>query len=334
MNLENREGGFATNDFIQARHAHFALAESSIDQLVRQATGQEPVRRARIVRGRNNEVHVVATDQQEQFVVRILRHSEVSLQQEAWAIEQCRAQGVPVPEVLWVGSVVEGSRSVETMVQRRAAGQALSVLQPDLDRQQLESAYAQAGEALSRIHAVSAGGFYRLRANGCWDFPNWEQLMTSHLSNRTAEAPEWTRCGFTPQEIQVVIESIERYAAEFRCDDPVLCHGDFHPEHLIFTDDLQLSAVIDFGDFLGGPPVHDFAVMKMVAPEADPRWLLAGYGDAGESLDRFWVRLLLHQVGMQAGYLAYEFKEGDPKRAAQMADGLQTLLRDLRSHGE
>jgi aminoglycoside phosphotransferase (APT) family kinase protein len=322
------------NDFLQMRHASFGMPEGTLYSMVRQATGQEPVRRERIVRGRDNEVHAVTTDRGEAFILRIRRHGKVGFGEEAWAIEQSRAHGAPVPEIVWVASVCEDDLNVQAMVQRRAPGRPLSALLPWLELQQLRSVYAQAGEALSRIHAVQVGGFYRLRSSGCWDFPNWEQVMQSHRRNRMAETRELAHCGFTPREIDRILALIERYASDFRCDRPVLCHGDFRPEHLLFTDDLRLSAVIDFGDFLGGPPVTDFASLKMSCPEVEVGWLLAGYGDPGEDRDRFAVRLLLHQIGMQVGYLAYELKEGNLGRAAELAEGLRTLLGELAARDE
>lgn len=44
------------DDFLQARHAMFAMPESTVYHLVRSATGQEPVRQERLVRGRDNSV--------------------------------------------------------------------------------------------------------------------------------------------------------------------------------------------------------------------------------------------------------------------------------------
>lgn len=316
-------------DFLQARHARFAMPESTLASLVRQATGQELIRCERLVRGVDNEVHAVATEPGEAFIVRIRRHGEVEFQQEAWAIEQCRAQGAPVPEVLWLGSVAEDGRPVEVMVQRRAPGQPLAERQPPLDPQQLRRIYAQAGEALSRIHAVRVAGFYRRHSDGRWDFPTWSQAMESHLRSRRAEAPALARSGFTSGEIDRILAATERYASEFRCDQPVLCHGDLKPAHLLYTDDLRLSAVIDFGDFQGGPPVHDFAVWKMNCPAVDVKWLLAGYGDPGEDPDRFLLRLLLHQIGMQVGFLAHELREGNVAGAASLAAGVRALLAAL-----
>jgi len=174
----------------------------------------------------------------------------------------------------------------------------------------------------------------RAQADGGLDVPGGERGMESRLRNRAAEAPALARGGVAAGGIGRILASIERDAAEFRCDQPVLCHGDLCPEHLLVTEDLQLSAVIDFGEFQGGPPVTDFALLKMSCPVVEVNWLLAGYGDPGEDLDRFALRLLLHQVGMQVGYLAHDLKEGDAEGAARTAEGLRALARELAARDE
>ena len=116
---------------MRQRHAAYTTPESIIFALVQRATGQRAVARERVVRGYQNEVYFVTTDRAQEFVVRIRRHSEVSFVQEAWAMDQCRATGVPVPDVLLVDQITEPAWAGEVMVEQKIEGHVLRDRQPE-----------------------------------------------------------------------------------------------------------------------------------------------------------------------------------------------------------
>jgi aminoglycoside phosphotransferase (APT) family kinase protein len=64
-------------------------------------------------------------------------------------------------------------------------------------------------------------------------------------------------------------------------------HRDLGPEHILLTDDGDLSGVIDWGDASVGDPAIDFAWLLHRAPEAGER-ALAAYGGAPD--ERFRER--------------------------------------------
>ena len=106
-----------SNDFIVTRHAQFVTDERIVFDLVRKATDNSPISRKKIVRGNDNEVYIVDTEECNQFIVRIKRFGEVSLAQEAWAIELCKYAGVRVPEILLVDNIDSHAERLEVMVQ-------------------------------------------------------------------------------------------------------------------------------------------------------------------------------------------------------------------------
>jgi aminoglycoside phosphotransferase (APT) family kinase protein len=88
-----------------------------------------------------------------------------------------------------------------------------------------------------------------------------------------------------------------------------------------------LCGVIDFGEFQGGPPLHDIAFLGMTCPDADLQWLRRGYGDAEEIWDAaFTERLLLHKVGLQMGILAHYLRQNHAEEAQWAACGLRETL--------
>ncbi|MCX6046523.1 MAG: aminoglycoside phosphotransferase family protein [Chloroflexi bacterium] len=322
------------NDFLRARHAAYATPETVIFALIKQVTGQQAIRRLPIVQGYDNEVYLVTTERHAEFIVRIRQHGNTSYAQEAWAIEQSRLAGAPVPEVLWVDHLATDDDAVdaqsrEVIVQRKAPGQALSERQHKLTPRELAYVWERVGAALGQIHSVAVGGFYKLNSAGQWDYATYDQIMASHLQARRAEAPLLRQAGFSEAEIERMLATIVTCAQQFRCEQPVLCHGDLHPHHLFITDDLRLSAIIDFGEFQGGAPIGDFVTLKMDHPAVDWRWLQAGYANNALFTENFDQQLTLRAIGAQIGYLAYYIQQANRLEVQQATHSLRLLLHAL-----
>ena len=66
-----------------------------------------------------------------------------------------------------------------------------------------------------------------------------------------------------PTSLGIITECLKHYGAHFGCDQPVLCHGDYLPEHVFVDADLNVTGVIDFGLYQGEHPIFDLAVMAM-----------------------------------------------------------------------
>ncbi len=317
-------------DFMRDRHARFDTPEGAVFALVRGATGWQPLHRRKIVRGYDNEVYAVAPRQGQDLIVRIHRHCGVPFRQEAWAIEQCRARGVTVPDVFLVDQIDTPDGPREAMVLARLPGRPLGDLLPTLDRPALERILAQAGAALGGIHGVSAGGFYRRHDDGSWDFPDATRIMASAIRDRGAEEGFILQAGFTPDEFARMLALLRLSAGAFPPAPPVLCHGDFLPRHLLVDDALTLTGVIDFGEFQGGPPIHDFARFSFEQPDLDLALLARGYPDRGLFDDDFPIRLDLHKLGLQMGHLAHHVRTGNTEEAHPLAARLRHTLHALR----
>jgi hypothetical protein len=150
--------------------------------------------------------------------------------------------------------------------------------------------------------------------------------MEVSVRDRTAEMSSLRAAGFSGADAVTVLEMMATCRREFDWPQPVLCHGDFLPEHWIIDDANHLSGVIDFGQFYGGPPVDDLALLSMEHPDVDLGYLRAGYGDAPWWGDAFSCLLLLHKVGLQVGYLAHYLGTGNAEEAQPAAQGLRATL--------
>ena len=321
------------NEFMLRRHSDHAVPERIVRELVRRAAGGQAHIEAieRVVRGYDSEVYAVTCDGGRQLFAKFRRHGGASYAQQAWAIERARAAGAPAPEVLLLDTVENGDERLEALVERAVPGRPLIDVLPRLDAATRRRVFAQAGVALRQIHSVRVGGFYRRHADGSWDFPNWDAIMESHLRERTAEAPLIEQCGFSERDVAQMLAMLADGIRSYRCDDPVLSHGDFLPGHLFVDDDLRLTGVIDFGEFSGGAPIGDLLVLRMDYPEIDLAWLGEGYGDDAVIAEAAGPRGLLHVVGIQMGYLAHFVRQNNSDEIGPTAAGLRATLREWRS---
>jgi aminoglycoside phosphotransferase (APT) family kinase protein len=314
-----------TTDIIKQRHAAYKTPDHIISDIVKRATGQAATAQEKLAHGYDNEVYIARTRAGD-FVIRIHHHDGAGFAEEAWAIEQCRAAGVPAPEVCLVETLTLDDRPHEVMVQRRVPGRALSEIAPNLQRAVLEQIWRQAGATLGAIHGIKVGGFYKLRPGGRWDFPDWESM--AQAGDRGSERPLLLRAGFSEQDVDLMLSILKVEEQDFPTRQPVLCHGDFLPKHLFVDDQLRLTGVIDFGDFQGGTPLVDFANLSMSCPDVDLAWLRRGYPNQALFDETFARRLFLTKAGMQMGYLAHYIQQGNAEEAAPIAAGLRASLRE------
>lgn len=318
-----------SNQFIQQRHALYQTPENLIFNLLKQTTGQTPIQRAKITRGYDSEVYAIKTEQQEIFIVRIQQHGSVGFAEEHWAINRSREAGAPVPDVCFVGTLRVNAEEKPVMIQRKVPGRALIEIQAQLSEPELAYIYAQAGVALSRIHSVHVGGFYRMQPDGTWDFPDWESIVNADQKDRAAERDLLRQIGFTNDDVDRMLTVNASRLYTGAPPRPVLCHGDFGPDHLFVDQELNLTAVIDFGDFQGGLPILDFVILSIYYPDVDLKWLQAGYEDKSLFNDRFELELRGKRVGYLMGYLAHCVKIGDHdeirRKTTQLRDCLSLL---------
>jgi len=218
------------------------------------------------------------------------------------------------------------------LVQELAPGTSLAEAQNGLSPEARTEAYREMGRTLARLHAAQVGGFWKRHYNGGWDFNTWEAMMASTLKDRRAEHKRLGGADLTHEEGERLFASIQRYTDEFPCQNPVLCHGDYLPEHVFFDRSGQLSGIIDFGFYFGGDPVTDLAVCKMDLEPWAFDTLLEGYSESGFLGDRFDLHLHLSLVTMQAGFLFHHLAVPAQPDVDRYRDGLRSTLTWLEEH--
>lgn len=323
------------DDFLQQRHSVYTTSFAEVEALVASVTSRPVVAREKIVRGYDNEVYSVTTSDGAAFIIRIRRYGDLAAHDEAWAIETARAAGAPVPEVLLCDRRFIDGAEREVMIQRLVPGRPFADRINFLDQRQLRRCYTQVAEALARIHSVAVEGFY-LRHNGVWDFPTWASIAASNVAARATEGAALVRVGFTDAEFDTLVAALDTLQQRLPWPDPVLLHGDYTPNHWLFDDALQLTGIIDFGQFQGGSPVVDLADLLhgdgIVSEHNCLLWVREGYGPA-RVWDDFPLRRLAQEIGFCIGSLSYHESIGDAATVAAFVPRIQGLLDAVRAYG-
>ena len=315
--------------YVQKKQAQWHPPADCLQALFRKATGTGATRFDRVVKGGANEVYFASTPAGDELVVRILREQRDGVPgggaEEAWCLDMCRKAGLPVPEVVALDTIQVEGQTLDALLLTKLRGAPFSEHIPGLSPKQIDTGYRRMGEALSRLHAIQVGGYYRRAPeDGVWDYPDWDASCKDAYQSRSADAPHLQKAGFSAADIDRALGCIGRYAEELRGHPPVLCHGDFGPEHVFFDDALALSGVIDFGSYAGDHPVGDFAYISMELGDGVRDAIGAGYGPAYD--EQFVRGVKLRKTITLIGYLAHHIQiPGHPSTPGYIA-GLRKAL--------
>jgi aminoglycoside phosphotransferase (APT) family kinase protein len=322
---------YGDQDFLEERHRSFETPEKVIFDLVEKATGKKATARNRIVAGFDNEVYSVKVSDGKEYITRVRRFGEVTFHQEAWAIEQSKAKGVPVPQILLMDNIEQDGKKLEVMVTDKFDGVPLYDKLKTLSESDLHKILFDAGSILGKINGIPVDGFYMRHEDGSWDFPSWERMMETAIKERGAEKDRILKNGFSEEEFDFMIKGLERYKNEFPNQQPVLCHGDYLPEHIFINENNEVIGIIDFGMSQGGQKIHDLAFFSMEWPSIDMKPLKDGYVTQTNLPDQFDAELNFCKLGLEMGHLAYQTQISNTKGAGFIAKQLRATLEALKA---
>ena len=238
--------------FREEKHESLNAPHAVIVDAAEKATGASVSSEKRIIAGETNEVHEITTDDGGEVIVRIYHGEKPKFERERWAIEQCKASGVPVPEVLLVEeSKREGSTlfvCVESKVEGVSLGNIPEITEPK-NSERLKELLYKTGEQLSTIHSISTNGFGSLDKNGQGKYDSVQSLLTEdqfrNPENILSESKLKITDHDTVQLVNRAHEIIIAQADSLPVISPKLLHGDFGPQHILIKDG-EISGVIDF----------------------------------------------------------------------------------------
>ena len=309
--LKRRDEGW--NAMVAAAQAAWQSPVAVIAGAVRRATGSDVVRHERILAGLTNEVYAATAADGQAVIVRIAHAPGPQFEQERWAIERCRAAGVPVPEILALDHDVPahgrpGAERVSICVERTLPGEPLGriVRARGAGDPVSNALLGEAGAVLARIHTIPTEGYGPLDGTGHGRWRSWEAFLLGPLEAPTLRerverlkrtAPSGGRVA---DAIDAAVGVLRDRRGLLRAQPAYLLHHDYEPWHL-FADATpgaaRLTGVIDHESCRGGDPAYDLAQWHVIhdvyAPVAP---LVEGYRAAGGWTDGFDARLRLSLV--------------------------------------
>lgn len=311
-----------TNDFLTAFHGASLAQPAPLVALVEQVMNAEVQDLERVTKGYANEVYRALLLEQPPVYLRIQRHGTITFADEAWAMEACRRVGVPVPQVHAV-TVLEGEEPLEVMVLAALPGRPLGDVWHDLPEISRREVMRRVATALRAMHGITLDGWGRRKAGEAWEYASWAARAEAAVRDRGADMPALREVGFSEAETDAFM-TIVRRMLDLEPALPVLCHGDFGLDHLFVDDALELTGIIDFGLWQGGPKELDLAMLNMYHPDVPLVWL----EHEAMTIDRDTLqRMTIEKVNVATTFLAFDVRRGNLDYLTLAQEGLRDTLR-------
>ena len=312
---------------LDALHARLATPDEIVLAALAEVSRAKVEHRRHIAEGEANEVHGFRLADGLEVIMRIARRTARGFEAERWAIDACRQEGVPVPEVLLIKQVASDNGPIDICIQRRIEGELLSNCL-DLPQEALHVLIAEAGDILSRVQRLRTKGLGYLNGAGEGPFASLDELMADFFKEEPAYIELAERHDLDPGLIRRAFALIARGVREAAPVRVSLTHNDFYPKHLLVKDG-RVTGLIDFGEVSSEPSVNECAkwdyLMGGVLPVA---WLREVYADKSlfdESYDRLFPALRL-----MMGLCLFAWYAGKGY-AAGVLEARDRLIRDMAS---
>ncbi|MFH8387175.1 phosphotransferase family protein [Kitasatospora sp. NPDC018058] len=227
----------------------------------------------------------------------------------AWASARIREAGVPAAEILW--------HSREACVETRCPGRPVEAEPPtpqDLD------AATRAGEVLRRLHGIEVGSFGQLDGHGIGQHATVQGWFLS-LPPRSVPSIDGLDLPGLLHRTRFILDV---GSGRLPRSTPRLLHGDWVGRHL-FTDDRQITGVVDLESVRGGDPLTELAGWSLREPAPMTEALLDGYFDGPIPADRL-LPLVLFRLRIAYSLLHFHASCDEPDMVRLRAAQLQADL--------
>lgn len=315
-----------TDDYTQYLtnlHAKQTIPAELLNDILREVSPAPVQSQQRLIMGEANEVYDVAFDDGLQVIARISRDDK-TFAREQWAIRECGLRGVPVPEVLGVWHRATHGQSLAICIQRKIEGVLLS--HADLPLPVLRQIVVQAGELLSRIHAIPVKGFGYINGKGEGEFLTLEGDIDAFVKMESAFLGLAQRVNLSNHVMSRALRLVVDAERRMPTGAPCLTHNDFCAKHILVANNT-VSGIIDFGEVAGSEPLSDFVRWDYYDASRFPlEWLQEGYTNKQVFDPPFTHRLHVKRIAFSLWVMRWYDMHGYP---AGIADARATLLRDL-----
>lgn len=189
--------------------------------------------------------------------------------------DELRRRGIPLPEVLAHKELPSLSKSV--LVEAAVLGEPLEVIPAE----RRAALYREAGQLLRGVHELKVDGFGPLIfENGALSgtYYSWKEYV---LASEDDDYSYLVEHGFVFPETRERIVTTIRDLSEVSLDRASVIHGDMQGAH-VFSDGVNITGLIDFGNAKAGDPRLDLAIARVFLDDVEWGSLKEGYGPAAE----------------------------------------------------
>lgn len=300
-----------------------------VNSFVQEAVGDSPKVKTRIMAGEVNEVYNVITTAGERVIVRIGRGMTPKFGQEKWAIDQCAAQGIPVPTIRLIKHIPQSDGLLSVCVQDWLPGDTMergNIDYWDMPDDQVRDLFRQSGELLAMIHTIKVEGFGDLNSQGHGKFSTFTNLMLEKPGQQEEFMKMAQELGIPRANIRRALQLMASEGKRIAVTKPVLNHGDFCGKHIMHDNNL-VTGIIDFGDVLGESPAFDLARWEYwFGNNKYFVWLKEGYTNKAIFNDGFDDLSRLIQLDINLGTIWWYAQEKYDRGIKEGVDKLKELL--------
>jgi hypothetical protein len=215
-----------------------------------------------------------------EYMVKIRRKGEVPFDCIKWVVDKCKENNIRVPDIIHCGKISDTNSDFDIVfdiiIEEKVQGECIT---PDL--------YEEAGAELKKLHNIKVNGFWKMYEAGKFyiDITDINGKKDDDDDNYNTSLRDIVKY-FRDERIYDSADTnyIEKLLHQHKNLEisPVLCHGDYHPRHIL--GDKQLNGIIDFGDFQGGSGYIDLVNFQMYSEEGHFDKFLKGYGEIDEKI--------------------------------------------------
>lgn len=288
--------------YVNALHGRYAVPQPVINSVVGRVTGGRVAGTERVIRGDEYEVHRVHLSDGTVVYLRAAWPGTEApkVGHEAWAMNQARYGGVPVPEVLAVERVESPDGDLMAMVVREAPGRQLRYVLPSLSAERRKAALTELGRTLRVLHEVVMPGTGRPDDHGRWAEP--EPDRRRYVAAVADDTQHLATAGLSSAEVGRVLEIVHSDLVPIE-NPPVLCHGDLSYEHVFVDAELMVVGLIDWGMWNASSAEADLTLVRILSPAPDFAAVLAGHGLSDDA--DFRDRLCWHTITQATGQVQW-----------------------------
>jgi hygromycin-B 4-O-kinase len=297
-----------------------AKAQRLVEELLNHLLGERPERVVPLGGGLTNFVYEVCCAEGD-LVVRLGGDPSKlpNFLKEQWAMARAAEQGVPVPEVLEVGTEQIG---IPYMVSRKVAGTS-GTHHPERFR-----ILHQMGRLARHVHRVPTQGFghtFDWSGNQLSRKISWDDYLAREFRCRQRLDVLERHGMLTPNAARILNATLAE--VEHWKPDAALNHGDLRLKNVVADEEGNVTALIDWEECTGNAAPHwDLAVALHDLSVDAKEEFLAGYGLSPREVTDLAPALRLFNVLHYAAAVEQAVEEGDRAKLDRLRARLQGAL--------